>query len=190
MSQFFQPIIGFWFIAPARSNEQFITLQGLARSRNEGKTLFFADDLIHPGARENFYAVSFTGGQKTINDGLRIIALRENSTIRFAFKLYSPFFKPTYRILGAEFGKGLDEFFMAAGIMFDELARFLAAIGDIAAAPAGYFYFGQKFGRLFQNRHPNFGIVGRHIGCRKNPCRPGSYDDDVTVFHCLLLFPV
>src|SRR5690606_35952542 len=152
MSQFFQPIIGFWFIAPARSNEQFITLQGLARSRNEGKTLFFADDLIHPGARENFYAVSFTGGQKTINDGLRIIALRENSTIRFGFELYASFLKPACRILGAEFGKGLDEFFMAAGIVFDELARFFTGVGDIAAAPSGDFHFGQEFGRLFQNR--------------------------------------
>src|SRR5690606_39734295 len=101
---------------------------------------------------------------------------------------HAPSLKPAYSIFGTKLGKGLGKFFVAAGIVFDQLVRYFAGVGDIAPATARDFHFGQELGRLFQHGHFDTRMLGREIGSRKNPRRTGAYNDDMTVVHVLLDF--
>src|SRR5690606_36118415 len=149
MTQLFQPVVGFRFITPAGGDEYLVSLYGRARTRNEGKTIFLSDDLFYSCAGEDPYAVSFTGGQEAVDDGLRVISDGKDPSICFRFKLDASLFKPTNGIYGTKLGKGLSQFFVAARIVFDQFVGFFAGVGDIASATAGNFYFGQELGRLF-----------------------------------------
>src|SRR5690606_42004538 len=114
MTQLFQPVVGFRFITPAGCYKYLVSLYGVARTRNEGKTIYLLDDLFYSCAGEDPYAVSFTGGQEAVDDGLRVVSDGKDPSICFRFKLDASLFKPTHVIFSTIWRKGLSQLFVAA----------------------------------------------------------------------------
>ncbi len=80
--------------------------------------------------------------QKAVDDGFRRVGDREHASIRLGFEPHAAFAEPRLRFSGTKLPEGTQERPAASGIISGQLAKIIAAMGDVAAAASRNADFG------------------------------------------------